>query len=213
MLKHFFSKSGLFLLGVKMLIVAMLIIAGMVCAKVGPGMGLAILFCFAATLPLVTQGYNLCAVTASVNAAERQGDFYENLPVEAATILYQGSIGAINAAGNVVPAADTAGLRVLGRIEPNPDGFSGDTDNSGGIAGALTANLKRGVFIYSNSAGDALTALDIGKFCYIEDAQTVNKTGGVNKIPAGRFMGFQDSDATTAIVDLRQRPTTESSLP
>lgn len=151
--------------------------------------------------------------TNSIDTTEKAGEIIELIPIAAATILYMGTIGAINAAGNAVAAADAAGLRAVGRIEPALDGVSGDSDNSQGNAGDLSVNIKRSVFILDNSDGDALTAADLLNFCYVEDNQTVNKSGGAHKIPAGRFLGFPDGDTTRAIVDFKQRPVTESALP
>lgn len=153
------------------------------------------------------------AITQSQDLPEKDGKFFPALPIEAATILYAGSIAAANPAGNVVPAADTAGLHVLGRAEENPDGSSGDYDNSAGAAGDLNALVKRGAFIVNNSVGDPVVAGDINKFIYIEDAATVNHTGGVNKVVAGRFLGFFNNDATRCIVDFVQRPNSENALP
>jgi hypothetical protein len=117
------------------------------------------------------------AATQSIDTPERDGSVI-NAPVAAATKLFGGTLGAVNAAGEAVPAADTAGLKVVGRVES-------EVDNSAGVAGALTVDLKRGVFKLANSATDAVTAAEKQQIVYVEDDQTVCKTGGTNKIVAG----------------------------
>jgi len=153
------------------------------------------------------------AVTAPVDAQTVDGNFFQGLPVEAATYLYAGSIGALAVDGGVVAAADVPNIRVLGRIEENANtGALGDTDNTNGALGALIVNVRRGCFLYQNSqTGDLLTAADVNRMCYIEDAQTVNKSGGNNKVVAGRFLGFWQGDTSQyCIIDFTQRPIAES---
>jgi hypothetical protein len=131
---------------------------------------------------------------ASRDTQERAGQVID-FPVAAATKLYVGALVALSSTGYLVPASDTAGLKVQGRCEGTPPpGITGqDVDNSAGANGDLTANVKRGVFKYDNSTGDAVTADMAGKSCYVEDDHTVNKSGGTNKIRAGRVVGI-DSD-------------------
>ena len=113
------------------------------------------------------------------------------VPVAASTHLYPGGLGARDASGNLVPASDTAGLRVVGRIEV-------DADNSLGGAGAISAQVRRGVLRYANSSGDPLAAADIGNMAFVENDSTVNKAGGTNKIHAGKII---DLDANGVWID------------
>jgi hypothetical protein len=133
-----------------------------------------------------------------IDTQERAGTTI-NLPVEAAVHMFPGVISAKNAAGNVIYATDAAGLDVVGRCEY-------DVDNSAGAAGALSVNVKRGVFKWLNSArnggANALAAADFGSICYVEDEQTVVKAAGsTNKVKAGTFLGL-DTDGK-AWVDTR----------
>jgi hypothetical protein len=132
------------------------------------------------------------AATTEINAPEHPGNIAQH-PVAAATNLFAGTLVALDTSGNVVPAADTAGLRVVGRAEHN-------ANNTDGAAGDITINVKRGVFRYANSATAAVDADDKGKIVYVEDNQTVAETS-TNKIKAGRV--FQ-VDADGVWVDTRE---------
>ena len=100
----------------------------------------------------------------------------ERVPVlrqfETAAKIYTGALVALNSAGKAVPASDTAGLTVVGRAEL--------TAESGKMV-----TVKIGCFLYENSTGAAVTAVEVGKVCYVADDQTVAKTGGTNSIVAG----------------------------
>jgi hypothetical protein len=87
---------------------------------------------------------------------------------------------AIDANGYAQPAANTAGLRVLGRAEA-------EVDNSAGDDGDLTIQVKRGVFKWPNSATSVLTSAYVGKTAIVEDDQTVAITA-TNKVKAGRVV-------------------------
>ena len=111
----------------------------------------------------------------------------------ATTKLYAGILVAVNASGYVVPAADTAGLVVMGRSEKQ-------VDNSAGANGDLLAQIRRGVFLFDNSTTAALDKDDIGKQCFVEDDHTVAETS-TNGVKAGRFVGFKDGDETQCWVE------------
>jgi hypothetical protein len=122
----------------------------------------------------------MAVATAEINTAERLG-VVTAYPLAAATKIYAGTLVALDASGDALPAADTAGLRVVGLAQQT-------IDNSAGLAGALKIAVKKGVFQLNNSAGDAVDANDKGKLCYVEDDNTVSETGGVNKVKAGRVL-------------------------
>jgi hypothetical protein len=124
----------------------------------------------------------LGAATTDFNAPERSGRIL-TIPVAADTRLFAGTLAAADADGNAVPAADAAGLRVLGRTEEQ-------VDNSGGAAGAVFAQVKRGVFRYGNSATNPITQADFGNLAFVEDDATVAKST-THKVIAGRVMGVE----------------------
>lgn len=102
------------------------------------------------------------------------------------TVIFVGAIGAINAAGKAVPASDTAGLIVLGRVEDV------DTDNN-------VAEICSGVYLYENGEdAEALAITDLNKVVYVVDDQTVGKVGGSNKIVAGILRDVL-TDGTVAV--------------
>ncbi len=70
----------------------------------------------------------MAALTSSRNTPE-MSDFGRTqiYPVEANTTVYLGSMVALNANGNAVPASSAAGLRIVGRAERPTSGCRGRT--------------------------------------------------------------------------------------
>lgn len=131
----------------------------------------------------------MAALTEERDTKRRTGDLL-SLPVAAGTTIFAGSLVARDGDGNATPGAATGGLLGVGR--------AGDTvDNSAGAAGAERIEIHRGIFAWANSTGAALTRADIGSTCYIEDDQTVAKTGTA---VAGTVF---DVDAQGVWVDMR----------
>ena len=127
----------------------------------------------------------MAVATAEVNTPERQGRVTA-YPVAAATKIFAGTLVALDANGNAVAAADTAGLRVVGLAQET-------VDNSGGLAGAFKIATKQGVFQLNNSATDAVDANDKGKICFVEDDNTVCEAGANHKVKAGRVLDVTDA--------------------
>jgi hypothetical protein len=97
-------------------------------------------------------------------------------PVEANTKVYLGSMVALNAAGNAVPASATTttanAQKVIGRAERMHHGTPGqDANNNPGVAGAISIVVRKGVFMF---AGDgSVGAAQIGLMCFATDDNTV----------------------------------------
>ncbi len=126
------------------------------------------------------------ALTADRNTPYRDGKMLV-LGVAAATKIYAGSMVAADAAGNIVPAANAAGLVVLGRAEEQ-------VDNSSGLAGDKSVQIRRRkVFAFINSTTNPVTAAFIGRSVFVEDDATVSSQGGSGSIVAGTCLGFADS--------------------
>ncbi len=119
----------------------------------------------------------MAALTQDRNTAARSGQQLA-LPVAAATVIYMGSMVAVDAAGNAVPASDTAGLKVVGRAMQQ-------VDNSAGLAGDLTVQVDRlAAFKFANSATVPVTAANLFQPVMVADDQTVAATS-TNSIAAG----------------------------
>lgn len=91
------------------------------------------------------------------------------LPVKGSTTIFQGSIVAIDGDGLAIPGKKAASLKAVGRAEET-------VENSGGD-GEAVVRVKRGVFVFDNTATAAnkLTAADVLGPCYMEDDHTVTK--------------------------------------
>ena len=136
----------------------------------------------------------MAALTQERDTKRRTGDLL-SLPMAAAKKIYAGSLVARDAAGNATPGATATTLRGAGR--------AADTyDNSTGAAGAVNAEIHKGIFAFANStATDAITRADIGSDCYIVDDQTLAKTnGGSTRSIAGKVF---DVNEFGVWVDLR----------
>lgn len=112
------------------------------------------------------------ALNKDRNTPIRDGDKVVH-PVAAATIIYAGSLVALNATGNAVPGATATTLIAAGRADER-------IDNRLGADGALLITVRRGTFRFFNYSGDLIGRTEIGKSCYIVDDQTVAKTSATN---------------------------------
>ncbi len=135
----------------------------------------------------------MTALTQDRNTPWREGDDFV-YPVKGSTKVFGGSQAAVDANGLAVPAADTAGLTVVGIAQEY-------VDNSAGADSAKTVRVRRGVF-QVNSA--SLTAADVGKPVYVSDDQTVSKSATTNKVAAGILEAIDG--ATKAWVRYGPRP-------
>jgi len=108
------------------------------------------------------------------------------LPVKAGVKIFEGSLVALGADGFAIPGAKATGLLAAGRAEEY-------TDNTGGVDGAVTVRVRRGVFRWSNAAAaGAIKATDLLKTCYIADDETVTITA-TGASAAGKVIGV-DAD-------------------
>ena len=124
------------------------------------------------------------ALSADRKTPMRDGETIR-LSVAASTKMYAGGMVAKNASGYTVPAADAAGLMVMGRAEEY-------VDNSSGANGDETILVRRNrAFKLTNSAGNPVTIAEIGKDVFIEDDETVSKEPGTNSIVAGKCIGVE----------------------
>ena len=115
----------------------------------------------------------MAAATANRNLQEVAPGRRRALPMAAAAKVFQGTIAVIDASGNCNKGITSTAVRAMGV-------FAQPYDNTAGAAGAITAEVDRGIFgpFANSSAGDLIGAADVGADCYIVDDQTVAKTSG-----------------------------------
>lgn len=124
----------------------------------------------------------MAALTKDRDTQERDGVIL-SVPVAATRKIFAGSLVAASATGYATPGATATTLTALGRAEEFKD-------NSSGADGDVSVLVRRGVFLFGNEGGDAVTQADIGKDCYIVDDQTVAKTDGTStRSKAGKVLG------------------------
>ena len=124
------------------------------------------------------------ALTADRNTPYRNGEFL-NIGVAGSTKIYAGAMVAKNTSGYALPAADTAGLIVMGRSEEQ-------VDNSSGSNGDENITIRRNeAFKFKNSTTNAVTIAEIGKDIFVEDDETVSKEPGTNSIIAGKCIDVE----------------------
>lgn len=132
----------------------------------------------------------MTALTANRDTRELLGlNPVAKFVVYAAEIMYAGGIAAIDYTDEVQMAADTAGLKVVGRVKQYVD-----NTNDG-----LYAEVERGIFRFSNSATYPLARSSIGQVCYIEDDNIVAGFS-TNLVSAGIVA---DVDSVGVWVDMR----------
>lgn len=95
----------------------------------------------------------------------------------AATTIYKGALCAVNAAGYIVPASDTAGLVVVGIAQSQVV--------NAGAAGAAEIAMVTGVWKFANHGAALVAQANMHRVVYVQDDQTVRGTGGTNSIIAG----------------------------
>ena len=119
----------------------------------------------------------MVALTAARNTPQAL-DGVRRIPVATNVKIHQGGLVQINNAGFAVPGSATAANVAIGRAEQ-------PADNTGGANGAITIDVRRGIFRFANSAaGDLIARTEIGKTVYVVDDQTVAKTNNAGARPA-----------------------------
>lgn len=114
--------------------------------------------------------------------------------IAANTKIYFGSLIAKNASGYLVPASDTAGLKVVGIAQQQ-------VDNTGGSAGALSVDYITGVEAQFGNAGSAVIQANWGALCTVSDDNNVSIASvTTNDIVAGRVRRF-DANTVWLYVD------------
>ncbi len=123
------------------------------------------------------------ALTSDKNSPKTKGEII-TVPVAAATKIFAGGLVAIDANGYLVPASDTAGLKVIGIADYA-------TDNSQGANGDVSVNVSRGVVKVDNSATHAVAQVNVGGAVFVE-ADDVVASQSTNSIVAGIVVELAD---------------------
>ena len=118
----------------------------------------------------------------------------EKYEIASGSTIVSGNLVALNAEGKAVPAADTAGLRVIGVAEYARDGM---------------VEVGDGVFSFANDTTHALTRADRGKVAYVKDKDTVASTG-TNLIPAGIVVDVYESEVYLDVSPTAVKAATDS---
>jgi hypothetical protein len=122
---------------------------------------------------------------ANLTAPRNTPEYVDNtfVTITAGGTIYEGGMVAINGSGAAVPAAASAGLKVVGRAE--------NQVTSGGIV-----KIRRGVFGWDNDTTNAVVSTDVGKPAYVVDDHTVTATSGGSgaaNIVAGIVKGLDEN--------------------
>lgn len=136
----------------------------------------------------------MTALTKDRSTVRRDGLTFR-LGVAATAELFAGSMVALDATGFAVPAADTAGLIVVGRAEES-------VDNGSGADGDLTIKVQEGVYLFA-SAG--LDEADVGKPAFVSDDQTIVTTGATNNVHAGIIVAIESATEAWIRVGISER--------
>jgi hypothetical protein len=107
----------------------------------------------------------MAAATEGVNTPRRDGVQFSD-PAAAGAKIYVGTLVALDASGNAVPA--TAGGKAVRGVAEH------DVDNTAGGVGDKVVSSRQTVYRFESST---LTRTDIGAIAYVADNQTVAKTG------------------------------------
>lgn len=101
--------------------------------------------------------------------------------VEANTTCYLGGLAAINAAGNMVPASDIAGLIIVGVFE--------ETVTCGSVAGAVDVGYMTGVEVELDNAASAVVQGTL-KCTAVDDHSVSTAAVTTHDVPVGVVTGF-----------------------
>ncbi len=131
-------------------------------------------------------------LSAGRNTIEIQDGKTLILPVKSNAKIFEGSLVALDALGYAIAGNTAEGLIAAGRSEEF-------IDNTGGVDGAVTVKVRRGVFKYNNDDTDPVTAQDIKKECYILDDETVTMLA-VGTSVAGKIIGLDNDEVLVEIL-------------
>ena len=110
-------------------------------------------------------------------------------PVAASTLIYQGSLVCVDAAGNAVNGADTASYKFVGIANRR-------ADNSSGSAGAISVEVKYGHTERLATTAAAFTQITAPRtVCTVSDSDTVTTAAvTTNDVEVGVITQYEATD-------------------
>lgn len=116
------------------------------------------------------------------NIPEMPGSYVGNHPVAATTIIPEGGLVALNAAGNAVPASSAVTGHAIGTAMKA-------VDNSAGAIGDKSVEVKRGVFSLALDATNPPNKSHVGGRVWVTAPDTVSSLNTVT-CRGGILLGF-----------------------
>lgn len=111
------------------------------------------------------------------------------LPIGTGETVYDGALVAVDATGYLHTGVTATGLRAAGVASLSPGQGSSVTSAANGD---YVLRVRRGIFPFKNSSGDAVSQADVGNTVYIEDDETISQTdGGSAQSAAGKLVMFK----------------------
>jgi len=123
----------------------------------------------------------MAALTADRQTLRQGGGLLQSFPVAATTVIYSGSLVALNAAGNAVPASDTAALIVVGVADKQ-------VDNDPGAAGDRNVDVWSGAIFEFGAT--SITLAMTGDVMYVVDDNNFDDVNPGQGIVAGVLVNF-----------------------
>jgi hypothetical protein len=136
----------------------------------------------------------MSALTAGVQRPQLPDEEFDSYPMKGSTTIYQGGLVMVDTSGYAHPGAATAADIVVGVAIPRD--FDLDRyDNSAGADGAMTVQVKQGVFGFQNDgANPILATTQPGTKLYAVDDQTVSLSSNTGARPyVGRLVRLDTS--------------------
>jgi hypothetical protein len=131
------------------------------------------------------------------------GQRVETYKIAAATMIWNGALVAVNAAGYIVPAGTTAGTIVVGIAQSREDNTAGAAgDKEVAVLTCLRVNLLNA------TAGAAIALAHYGRLVYALDDQTVTNAAG---IVAG-VCDLIDNDGVWVFVDVAHNAIAQAAI-
>jgi len=113
----------------------------------------------------------MAALTSDRNTVVRTGEMFARA-VKGDVKIYAGALVCLDVNGFAVPGGVATTLKSDGRAEV-------DADNTLGADGAITVQIRPGIYRWDNSAGgDLIAQANIGAPAYVVDDHTVALTNG-----------------------------------